>query len=236
MPRGRPPKIQAATPAVLHFFAKAKKRVFHLPDLSKILAENRDVWNLSASTTPEKLVELLSTKGDLREIQITPSDAYPNARKYIRYSWGPISPFSVGLSMRKGSYLSHGTAVFLRGLSDQLPRRIIYVNQEQSPKPQPDPASLTQQSIAKAFSRKQRQSTFVYHCQESDFLILSGKNTGELEVGTLQVGERSSRSPRLREPSSTSPFGRSMRVVCSRWPRRLSWRSPALRSTSWWPC
>ena len=32
------------------------------------------------------------------------------------------------------------------------------------------------------------QSTFVYQCQGSDFLILSGKNTGELEVGTLRVG------------------------------------------------
>ena len=188
MPRGRPAKLQAATPAILRFFSESKKRVFHLQDMSKILAENRDAWNLAVSTTPEKLVELLSIKGALREVHITPSENYPNARKYTRYSWGPSSPFSIALSMRKGSYLSHGTAVFLRGLNEQLPRRVIYVNQEQSPKPQPDPDSLTQQSIAKAFSRIQRQSTFVYKYEDSDFLILSGKNTGELEVGTVRVG------------------------------------------------
>ena len=187
MPRGRPPKIQAATPAILRYFSEAKKQVFNLQDLSKILAENKEVWKLAASTTPEKLVALLSAKGDLRQIRITPGEAYPNARSYTRYTWGPSSPFSIALSIRKGSYLSHGTAVFLRGLNDQIPRRVIYVNQEQSPKPKPDPSSLTQQSIAKAFSRKQRQSTFIYRCEDSEFLILNGKNTGELEVGTVRV-------------------------------------------------
>ncbi len=158
-----------------------------MQDLSKILAENRDTWNLALSTTPEKLIQLLSAKGDLREIRIKPSEAYPNARAFTRYVWGPISPFRIALSMRKGSYLSHGTAVFLRGLNEQLPRRVIHVNQEQSPKPQPDPSSLSQASIAKAFSRKQRQSTFIYQYEDENFLILSGKNTGELEVGTVRV-------------------------------------------------
>lgn len=188
MPRGRPQKLQVATPTILRFFSEARKRVYHSQDLARILADNRDIWKLAATTTAELFVKLLSEKGDLREIRITPAENYPNARSYTRYTWGPASPFSVALSMRKGAYLSHGTAVFLHGLNDELPRRIIYVNQEQSPKPVADASSLQQSSIDKAFSRKQRQSNFVYSCDGADFLILSGKHSGGLEVGTLKIG------------------------------------------------
>lgn len=91
--------------------------------------------------------------------------------------------------MRKGSYLTHGTAVYLHGLNQQLPK-LIYVNQEQSPKPQnTDRSELAQEALDKAFSRKQRQSTLTYLCGDSTFLVLSGKNTGRLEVGTIQERE-----------------------------------------------
>ncbi len=180
-------KLETGNAAILRFFNESKKRVFHLQDLSKILVGNRDAWKLAADTTPEKFLKLLYTQGALHEVHIAPSEAYPKARTYKRYAWGPVSPFSIALSMRKGSYLSHGSAVFLRGLNEQLPRRVIYVNQEQSPKPASDPSSLSQQALDMAFNRKQRQSTFVYNCEDSDFLILCGKNTGGLEVGTVIV-------------------------------------------------
>lgn len=187
MPRRRPAKLQTATPAILRFFQGSRKRVFHLQDLSRILAENRNEWKLAESTTPEKLIELLSTKGFLRKVEIGPGENHPEAKKFTRYVWDKVSPYNVALSMRKGSYLSHGTAVFLHGLNEQIPRRVVYVNQEQSPKPQPDPASLSQESINKAFSRRQRQSTFIYQYEDWEFLVLSGKHTGELEVGTLPL-------------------------------------------------
>ena len=45
------------------------------------------------------------------------------------------------------------------------------------------------EAIDKAFSRLQRQSTFVYHYNEFEFLLLNGKHTNRLEVGTLQTGD-----------------------------------------------
>src|SRR4051794_34798906 len=113
MPRGRIPKIQTATPAILRFFAHATKRVYHVHDLTRILAENRSEWQLAASTSIDEFIELLKAKGELWEIQITPGDKYPNARQYTRYSWGEVSPYSIGVSIRKGAYLSHGSAIFL---------------------------------------------------------------------------------------------------------------------------
>jgi len=187
MPRGRPAKLNIATPAILRFFERSPKKVFHFQDLSRILAENTDEWQLAASTSSEKFIQLLSTKGALREVQIVPSEKHPGARRFTRYVWGEASPFSVALSMRKDSYLSHGTAVFLHGLNDQIPRRVIYVNQEQSPKPKPE-STLSQESIDRAFRGHQRQSTLIYRYGETEFLVLSGKYTGGLEVGSIELG------------------------------------------------
>src|SRR5216684_7346263 len=76
--------------------------------------------------------------------------------------------------------LSHGTAVSLHGLTDQIPKT-IYVNQEQSPKPLPS-GELTQTSIDRAFSNQQRKSAYVLEYEQWRMVLLSGKNTGNLGV------------------------------------------------------
>lgn len=189
MPRGRIPKIQLATAAIIRFFEQSSKRVYHAQDLARILTQNRFDWQLAATTTLENFLNLLMTKGSLREIEIVPGEDHPAARAFRRYTWGHVSPYSIGLSIRKAAYLSHGTAVFLHGLNDEVPRRVIYINQEQSPKPGADPTSLSQDSLNRAFRGKQRQSTMVYRSPQAEFLILNGKHTGRLEVGTSMIEE-----------------------------------------------
>lgn len=166
------------------------KRVFNSQELAGILDEHREEWQLATGTKLDKFIEFLSTKGSLRSIQITPGDNHPQARTFTRHIWGDASPFSVGLSTFKGAYLSHGTAVFLHDLNDQIPRRVIYVNREQTQKPEVDASELTQAGIDKAFSRAHRVSTFSYHYNETEFLILNGKHTGRLEVGTVSVNSK----------------------------------------------
>jgi predicted transcriptional regulator of viral defense system len=185
MPRGRRPKLQNATPSILRHFEQMGKRVLNSQELARILDEQRDEWQLAASTKLDKFIEFLSTKGSLQEIQITPGENHPQARIFTRYAWGDVSPFSIGLATFKGAYLSHGTAVFLHGLNDQIPRRVIYVNHEQSPKPEADASELTQSGIDKAFSRAQRLSTLTYKHNDTTFQILNGKHTGRFEVGVL---------------------------------------------------
>jgi predicted transcriptional regulator of viral defense system len=190
VPRGRIPKIQVATPAILRFFEVATKRIYHAQDLTRVLNEKRAEWQLAESTNLPELLQLLSTKGSLRKVEVVPGENHPAARTFTRYTWGDVSPFSVALSIRKGAYLSHGTAVFLHGLNQQIPRRIIYVNQEQSPKPGPDPNTLSQESLDRAFRGRQRQSTFVYRYDDSEFLILNGKHTGGLEVSAVSISDK----------------------------------------------
>jgi hypothetical protein len=156
---------------MLRYFDQGEQRVFHSQELVRILNEHRDGWKLAAGTTLDSFIELLSKKGRLRTIQVTPDENHPNARTLTRYVWGDASTFSIGLSLFKGAYLSHGTAVFLRGLNDQIPRRVIYVNHEQTPKPEGDASGLTQSGIDKAFSRAHRLSAFSYHHDGTAFVI-----------------------------------------------------------------
>ena len=189
MPRGRKPKIQAATPAIIRHFEQLGKTVFNEQEIARILDEHRDEWNLAAATKLDTFIGLLSTKGSLRTIHITPDEAHSGARTLTRYVWGDPSPYSIGLSVYRGAYLSHGTAVFLHGLNDQIPRRAIYVNHEQTPKDQSESSELTQTGIDKAFSRAQRLSKFSYHYNDAAFQILNGKSTGRFEVGIISVNK-----------------------------------------------
>ncbi len=187
MTRGRKPKVQAATPAILRHFEQLGKQVFNEREIAQILEDQRDGWDLAVAMKLDNFIELLSTKGKLRKIQMTPDEAHAGTRILNRYVWGDPSPYSVGLSLYKAAYLSHGTAVFLHGLNDQIPRRAIYVNHEQTPKGQSDSSELTQTGVDKAFSRAQRLSTLSYQYDDTTFQILNGKSTGRFEVGTLSV-------------------------------------------------
>jgi len=104
-------------------------------------------------------------------------------RERTRYGWRSPSVFDVAQSLQKRAYLSHRSAAFLNGLTDE-PGPEIYVNIEQSPKPQPE-GRLLQESIDRAFKNKQRQSQFNYIFQNTRITVLNGKNTARLGVTTI---------------------------------------------------
>lgn len=121
-------------------------------------------------------------------------------RTFTRYIWGesgPMTPYELALSLRGGSYLSHASAVFLHGLTAQIPRT-VYANKEQTPKPSPV-GGLTQAGIDRAFRGRPRTSNYVYAFEETRFVLLSGKHTGNLEVSDVSVVAPSP----ARSPSAT---------------------------------
>jgi len=94
--------------------------------------------------------------------------------------WSHASPYEIALSLKPRAYLSHGSAVLLHALNEQLPKT-IYVNQEQSPKPKPS-GTLSQEGIDRAFSNEQRRSNLVFSYDGWQFLVISGKDTARLGV------------------------------------------------------
>jgi hypothetical protein len=59
------------------------------------------------------------------------------------------------------------------------------VNKEQSKKPAPNPSSITQESLSRAFSAPQRESNYLFTYEHLRVIILSGKHTDRLEVGEV---------------------------------------------------
>jgi hypothetical protein len=123
--------LQIAKRDIVAELDQQPRRVFSSREIASILAERRGFWRLAQSTTIPDFIRFLRTQG-LREVGLD-SVAYT---PIVRYVWRDATSFEIALSIKSGSYFSHGTAVFLHNLSNELPRT-IYINQEQSPKASP---------------------------------------------------------------------------------------------------
>jgi hypothetical protein len=178
MPR-TPSRILVAAPAIANFFDESNKHVYTESELGLALSENRANWKLPDHVTRRQFIGFLGDTGKLSVTEVV-SEHYRSATRYI---WGKASPFAVALSLRSSAYLSHGTAVFLHGLTDQIPRT-LYINKEQSTKPHPT-SPLTAEALARAFSGQQRRSVYTFTYENWSIVLLSGKNTSRLEVGPI---------------------------------------------------
>ena len=185
MPR-KPSRLKLALPVISDFIERMPKRVFTFSEITRLLETRRRDWNLPDYLTTSLFLETLKHDGKMRALSIR-SQSHQGAPEVVRFAWGEVSPFAIAVSLRSDAYLSHGSAVFLQALTEQVPKT-IYVNKEQSPKPRPS-KPVTQEGIDLAFSRPQRKSTFTYNLGDWTIVLLSGKNTGRLEVGPITVAD-----------------------------------------------
>lgn len=145
------------------------------------LEEVRQVRRAVMPTLGEGVfLKYLLDEGILQQVDLE-SSRYPGFRRYLLEG---ATAFEVALSLRGDSYLSHASAVFLHGLTEQLPLR-IYVNREQAAKLEPE-GELTQAALTRAFSRPGRETSYVLSGPGYEVVLLNGKSTGNLEVGTLK--------------------------------------------------
>lgn len=170
-------RLTTAKSDVFSFFESSGKRVYTQAELAKTLNDQRSSWGLAARTTAQEFVQFLIDHKRLTLVQLR-SDAYE--REVVRYAWDGASIYQLALSIRKGSYLTHTTAVHLHGLTDLIPKT-VYLNIEQSPKPRPQ-GELTQAAVDRAFANQQRQSNLSYVYGDWTVTVISGKNTGRLGV------------------------------------------------------
>ena len=155
------------------------RRVFGQQDLVKLLSTHRNDWWILSTTKPKNFIEYLERELGLKRVVL---QGPTHSQEFVRYLWRDPSAVEIASSFRANAYLCHSSAVFVHGLTDQLPR-VLYVNYEQSVKPKPS-GELTQASLDRAFRGKQRESTFAFLYEGYKIVLLSGKNTRNLEVQT----------------------------------------------------
>lgn len=185
MRRGRPSRLDIARSQIAKVFADSPRRIYWPSELAQILKIHRSSWGLAHSTNVAEFTAYLLQETQLKEIQISAVN-HPDMKTISRFVWGDASAYLIALSLKRGSYLSHASAVLLHALTDHLPA-VIYVNQEQSEKARAV-GGLTQESLARAFAGKPRRSNLVMQCRDTQIVVVSGKNTGRLEVAPLRIG------------------------------------------------
>ena len=154
------------------------RSVYAFRDLCKLLRSSRFERSLPKTIAIRELLFQLQQAGIVRSVKLQ-SEHYAHVTRWLITSLSP-SPMEVGLSLRTGSYVCHGAAVFLHGLTEQFPRT-IYVNKEQTPKPPPR-GVLTQAAINRAFAKPQRSSRHAYRYEKRRIVLVSGKHTHNLGV------------------------------------------------------
>ena len=172
-------KIDSAKFQIIDFFNDYPARVFTYEDLAQIMFKNSEAWDLAARQTLTGFVEFLLQNTKL-EVIVLESETFPKLNRYI---WGQPSVYAVAQTIKRNSYLSHGSAVFLLGLTELL-SKTVHLNFEQSQKPQYR-SELLQENIDRAFSRPQRKTKFVYRYDDYKIIVTNGKFTNRLEVSPV---------------------------------------------------
>lgn len=180
--KGRPPRLAAAKKEILAYFEGLSRKVFTGKELEMVLDLKQREWRLPASTTGWKFIGFLLEATPMRAVSLEPAGE-TERRTIMRYVWGEASPYSVAALLEPKAYLSHGTAVLLHGLTDQLPRTICVSREKSYQYSTAD--TLEQPAIDRAFRRPERLSNAVFSYEDFKFVLLQGKYTGRLEVGII---------------------------------------------------
>ncbi len=156
-------------------------------DLQRIASpETIEKWGLPPGISFGRIVDFLCRNADLRDVRFE----FPG-RNVHRYLVGRVSPFEVVQTLKPNAYFTHYSAMYLHGLTDQVPK-IIYLNFEQHLAA--GGGTLTQTGIDRAFKGKCRVSHNVAAYDEFQVTVLNGANTGHL--GVIEID--SSDGARLR--------------------------------------
>ncbi len=182
-PRGRPPRLPAAKKEIAAYFDNLPRKVFTHAEIVGVLFQQQREWRLPASTTVDRFVRFLLESTQMRMVSVVPAES-SSFRTITLYVWASASPFAVAAALKPKAYLSHGAAVFLHGLTDQIPQTIC-VSREKSEQYFKEEA-LKQAAIDAAFRKPERRSNALFSYEDSQFILLQGKSTGRLEVGSIE--------------------------------------------------
>lgn len=179
--------FEKASKLIVSKLRKEQSRVFNDNALYNFLYSTREDWGVYLKGV--QIDELIETLVDDEILARKKFSSKATSDSFIRYLFDSPSPYEIALGLKKGSYISHGSAVYLLGLNDQL-TKTVYVNKEQSKKP-PNKATakntMTQEAIDKAFSKEQRNtsSRISLKDHDCDIVLLNGKHTDRLQVSSI---------------------------------------------------
>lgn len=186
---GRPSKkdiLLSQINLIIEILKSCDKSILSIVDIGKILTQKvLPQINMPYSLERKTFLNFLLEENIIIEEKIQ----LPN-RTMTKYIFGEVSKYELALSINPNSYLSHYTAMFLHGLTENIPK-IIYTNMEQYLKPSSNTSrDLPQDNIDRAFSRPMRTTNNIAIAENFKVVLLNGKNTGNLEVIKKEINNK----------------------------------------------
>jgi predicted transcriptional regulator of viral defense system len=175
-------RIKIAKADIIKVFQESTHNIYKRSDIDRILEDNRAFWRLRRTMTVDEFIKFLLQETKLKKVSFD----FPN-RKIIKYVWGKAHFYDLLMTLQPACYFSHYTAMYLHGLTDQVPKT-IYINKEQTLKSRGE-GSLTQERIDFALRRPTRISNNFTEHQNYKIYLLNGKNTGNLGVINIEDPE-----------------------------------------------
>lgn len=162
---------------IKEWFREVNKHAFSIPELKRIFKEKIDDWNLPRKTKFDEFLNHLLTNEILNLIEIE----LPRDETLNKYVFEEPSIFEIALSIKSKSYLSHYSAMFLHGLTDNLPKT-IYTNTELKMTKNFNSKELEQSNIDRAFACNARQSNQIAKYDNIEIYLLNSKNVEHVGV------------------------------------------------------
>lgn len=172
-------RMEIAQSDIEKHFDSLEKPILKKHDIDNIVHQHREFWRLSNTTAVNEIIAFLMENSKLRKVDL-PFPSQPTTR----YLWGEISLYELALSLRSNSYFNHYTAMYLHGLTEQIPKT-LYVNSEQKAK-WASTAKLEQSRIDRALKKAPRLSKNIVECEGMRICLLRGKNTSNLGVTQIE--------------------------------------------------
>ena len=151
-------------------------------DINDMLKYNKIFSILPKATRVKDLINFLVEN----DIIISFKHQISKNQSTTKYAFREIHKYKTPLKLRKNSFLSHYTAMYLHNLTENIPKN-VYTNQEQSKKPSNKNYDLQQKNIDKAFSKPMRKTNHIVFFDDFNSYMLNGKNTERLGVTEIEV-------------------------------------------------
>lgn len=174
-----------AKPVITDFFTKAEYYAFTIYDLRVIFENKRELWKIAQYRTYHDFIKFLVAQ---ELLSLHNLEGQWGSVKQIWVKSGGIN-YDIALTIKKGGYLSNYTAIFLHGLTLQIPKTIYVSVDKYEVINRPSRVVLEQDAVDNAFSKPQRTTSKTYQSKDDGFRYsIVQKKYSSINVGVVKRG------------------------------------------------
>ncbi|AHM60914.1 hypothetical protein D770_13300 [Flammeovirgaceae bacterium 311] len=163
-----------------NFFDSLPDKSFSYEELVGIFDRHKEEWDIPKTNTSTQFINFLKEKTPFKSAELIRDEQGQPKTLFI---WKAKDNLSIIRGLKKNGYYTHYTAMYLHGLTLQIPK-VYYLNTERSQNPAPN--YISQEAINLAFSKEQRKTSLSYSYGDKKVYLLNSKNTAELGVRTFK--------------------------------------------------